>query len=176
MFQSSNDIQIFETPDQDEMRERWYQRGEYFFIKNDAMKTVRKMASAKGLADDDDQKSSRGLEIVGNAAVQERAARIKRGLDVVLTRQRIPTEETAEGEVDGTGNMQKENGDTFEEMAEAYHDMAASAELLARNRAWLDRKEAVEYLQDTGQQLKKHEERKRVSKRKFGRLLGWFKR
>ena len=150
MFKSEAEIQSFDPPCDEEMKERWYTDGEYFFIKKDAMNTVRRLASTKGLKDDD-RTSIRGLEIVDKTSVKEREARIKEAVKIVLERQRTLTEDTTVGGADSAsdGSVKRAaDEEVLLEIAKTYHEVACCAEEIAVQNACLDRKEAEEYLKE----------------------------
>ena len=172
MFQIQEEIVKVETPCDEEIKQRWYSQGEYFFIKKDAMNTVRRLGSCKSLKDDESI-SSRGLEIVDNELVKEREARIKKAVSTVLKKQRSLTEDSSidDGSA-STGRHFRASAATIE-IAKEYHEISTSAEFSAIKKASIDQKESEEYLEDTKRQWKKAERRNRGPTKLLRRLMKW---
>ncbi|KAL3905498.1 MAG: hypothetical protein SGARI_004429 [Bacillariaceae sp.] len=176
MFKSEAEIQCFDPPCDEELKERWYSNGEYFFIKKEAMNTVRRR-----VAKDDDRTSVRGLEIVDKTCVKEREARIKEAVKIVLERQRTLTEDSTIGEADSASDRSgKRAADetVLLEIAKTYHEVACCAEEIAVRNASLDRKEVEEYLKDfqqaeTQETPKKTHRKQKSAGKVFSKMFKW---
>lgn len=68
-----------------ELQARWYSNGEYFFMKKEAMNTVRRMATTR--IEESDTLTTRGLEIVDDAKVKRRKETINEAVRRVLDEQ-----------------------------------------------------------------------------------------
>mmetsp|Transcript_21363 Transcript_21363/g.34373 ORF Transcript_21363/g.34373 Transcript_21363/m.34373 type:complete len:210 (-) Transcript_21363:63-692(-) len=175
VFKSEADVKNVEIPGEDEMKERWYTQGEYFFIKKEAMNTVRRLGSTKGLQDDENI-TSRGLEIIDNTAVKERETRIKKAVGTVLRKQRSLTEESLDdSSTSGSPGRPLTDFEAMAEIAKEYREVSSSAELTAIKKAHLDQKEAEEYLEDVRSQLKKNARRNNGPRKTLARLFRWKK-
>ena len=75
-------VSIYQIESYEEVEKRWYTSGEYFFIKKDALNTVRRMSNTT--IRESDSSTTRGLEIVESEAIRKRKSLIASAVKVVL--------------------------------------------------------------------------------------------
>jgi hypothetical protein len=92
MFADS--VYVHQIDSYEESEKRWYTNGEYFFIKKDAMNTVRRMSTSS--IQESDSVSTRGLEIVESEALRKRKQAVSSAVHAVLNEKGAPPEAIAE--------------------------------------------------------------------------------
>lgn len=135
--------------DEDEVQDRWYSNGEYFFIKKEALSVVRRMSSAT--VQDTNSISTRGLEIIDDRRVKVRKKAIDGVVKCILEAQRI-------------------SGSDPEYLAPLYQEMAQPSVRKSLENANCDAKDAEQYLADTKKQLGADEKTRRWRFRLFDSL------
>ena len=85
MFNEDVDIREVKKPSNAEFKNRWYSQGEYFYIKKEAMNTVRRMSTTK--IREDERTCTRGLDMVEDTAVKRRKETIDSTVKLVLQEQ-----------------------------------------------------------------------------------------
>lgn len=114
--------------DEDEVKQRWYTNGEYFFIKKEAMNSVRRLATTR--VEESDSFSSRGLEIVDDAQVKRR-------------------KETIDGTVQTILEAQSKRGSNPEMLSPLYKQITQSCIKESLQNATRDANDAKEYHRDS---------------------------
>lgn len=124
--------EVHEVPvDKTEIQERWYSKGEYFFIKKEALNLVRRMSSSN--VKDTDSISTRGLEVVDDRRVRKRKEAIDKVVKCILETQQM-------------------NGSDPECLAPVYKNMAQPCVRQSIDNASCDAKDAELYLADARRQ------------------------
>lgn len=113
--------------DEDELKDRWYSNGEYFFIRKEAKSTVRRMATTR--IEESDTLSTRGLEIVDDAKEKQRKKVVKEAIRCVL-------------------DEQSKKGSSPNFLATVYHNIAHESTIISIENGANDAREAEHILED----------------------------
>mmetsp|Transcript_108283 Transcript_108283/g.162015 ORF Transcript_108283/g.162015 Transcript_108283/m.162015 type:complete len:203 (-) Transcript_108283:109-717(-) len=148
MFADS--VNVHQIESYEESEKRWYTNGEYFFIKKDALNTVRRMNNSN--IKESNSVSTRGLEIVECEALRRRKQAISSAVSTVLNEKGAPPEAIAVAYRNATM-----------ESVEKSIEMAAS-----------DAKDAECILKDVREDLEKNSCGKSKKARDVMPLLSWL--
>jgi membrane-associated HD superfamily phosphohydrolase len=154
MFNEDIEVREVATPSTDECQDRWYSTGEYFFIKKEAMRTVRRMASTR--LEESDTTCTRGLEIVISEVVKQRKQTIESVVQAVLKEQMK------------LGSTRSDP----EELARVYKQLNYPCIQRSIETAISDAKDVETYLADTRKTFRK----KKKNGLSLRPMLRWFSR
>jgi hypothetical protein len=148
MFAES--VNVHQVESYGDAEKRWYTNGEYFFIKKDALNTVRRMNNSN--IQETNSICTRGLEIVESEAQRRRKRAISCAVNAVLN----------------------EKGAPPEAIAEAYRNATIECVEKSIEMAAHDAKDAESILKDVRKDLEKNRYGKSKKSRDVSALMSWL--
>ena len=136
-----------------EVQERWYSNEEYFFIKKEALRVLRRVSRSN--IEDTNAITTRGLEIVDDKQVKQRKQAIDSVVKCILEAQQI-------------------SGSNPEHLSPLYQEMTQECVRKSLDNANSDAKDAEVYLADTKKELNTETKIRRTRLRMFQSLYRRF--